>query len=97
MKKEYDFSRGKRGAVAPHSGKTRITIWLDNSTLEWFRKRARQKELGYQTVINMALKDYILDLQHPVARFQDEIHDAIRERVDKAVIERLGKGITKAG
>ncbi|MEK7341265.1 MAG: CopG family transcriptional regulator, partial [Candidatus Binatota bacterium] len=26
MKKEYDFSKGKRGAVIPQVGKTRITI-----------------------------------------------------------------------
>lgn len=30
MKKEYDFSKGKRGAVIKSRGKTRITIHLDN-------------------------------------------------------------------
>jgi hypothetical protein len=29
MRKEYDFSKGKRGAVIPSPGKTRITIMLD--------------------------------------------------------------------
>lgn len=38
MKKEYDFSKGKRGVVvrAP-KGKTRITIRIDDDILEWFR------------------------------------------------------------
>ncbi len=34
MKKEYDFSSGKRGAVAPVlPGKTRVTIPLDDDVL----------------------------------------------------------------
>ncbi len=38
MKAEYDFSQGKRGAIAPiSSGKTRITIRLDDDVLAWFR------------------------------------------------------------
>jgi uncharacterized protein (DUF4415 family) len=38
MKKEYDFGRGRRGAVlgAP-PGKTRITIRIDDDVLQWFR------------------------------------------------------------
>ena len=40
MRKEYDFSRGRRGAVAPAPrGKTRITIRLDDDVLAWFRER----------------------------------------------------------
>ena len=34
MKAEYDFSKAKRGAVAPAApGKTRITIRLDNEVI----------------------------------------------------------------
>ena len=40
MKKQYDFSKGKRGAVAKvPPGKTRITIRLDEDVLEWFRSQ----------------------------------------------------------
>jgi len=59
MRKEYDFSRGKRGAVIPASGKTRITIMLDNDVLEHFRDRADSQGTGYQTMINAALKNAI--------------------------------------
>jgi hypothetical protein len=35
MRNEYDFKRGKRGAILPAStGKTRITIRLDDDILE---------------------------------------------------------------
>ena len=59
MKAEYDFSKGKRGAVLSSKGKTRITIYLDNSILEAFRARAEEVGTGYQTLINDALKTYL--------------------------------------
>ena len=58
MKKEYDFRRGTRGAVVPvPSGKTRITIRLDDDVLAWFRDQVHAAGGGnYQTLINLALK-----------------------------------------
>ena len=56
MRKEYDFSKGKRGAVVPSKGKTRITIMLDNDVLEAFRAQAEAQGIGYQTAINEALR-----------------------------------------
>jgi uncharacterized protein (DUF4415 family) len=55
MKKEYDFSKAKRGAVLPTTGKTRITLYLDNEVLEHFRDLAEKTGRGYQTLINEAL------------------------------------------
>ncbi|MGN6593454.1 MAG: BrnA antitoxin family protein [Terriglobales bacterium] len=61
MKKNYDFSQGKRGPVLPAGkGKTRITIRLDDDLLAWFRDRAeRAGEGGYQVAINAALREHI--------------------------------------
>ncbi|HSU17534.1 BrnA antitoxin family protein [Longimicrobium sp.] len=61
MKDEYDFSRGKRGALDPTPpGKTRITIRLDDEVLEWFRDQVDRAGGGnYQTMINDALRDHI--------------------------------------
>jgi len=56
MRKDYDFSKGKRGAVLPSSGKTRITIMLDAEILEFFRAKAEAAGTGYQTMINSTLK-----------------------------------------
>jgi uncharacterized protein (DUF4415 family) len=43
MKKEYDFSKGKRGAVMKTPpGRTRITIRLDNAVLGWFREQVHR-------------------------------------------------------
>ena len=43
MKAEYNFSRGKRRAVIPTKGKTRITIYIDDAVLEEFRARPLEK------------------------------------------------------
>jgi uncharacterized protein (DUF4415 family) len=58
MKKEYDFSRAKRGPVLKTPpGKTRITIRLDDDILEWFRQQVHETGGGsYQTMINAALR-----------------------------------------
>ena len=60
MKTTYDFSKGKRGAVIPTTGKTRITIHLDDEVLEAFRLQAGEQGKGYQTLINEALRHSIL-------------------------------------
>lgn len=61
MKREYDFSKAKRGAVLKAArGKTRITIRLDNSVLDWFRAQAHKAGGGnYQSMINEALRQHI--------------------------------------
>jgi uncharacterized protein (DUF4415 family) len=56
MRKEYDFSKGKRGAVLPSPGKTRITIMLDDDLIAHFREVADAEGTGYQTLINATLR-----------------------------------------
>ena len=61
MKKEYDFNRGKRGAVIKSPpGKTRITIRIDDDLLQWFRDQVHEAGGGnYQTLINAALREFV--------------------------------------
>ncbi len=63
---EYDFSKGKRGAVIPQKGKTRISIFIDNAILDEFRARAERSGTGYQTMMNDALRKYLAEADHPV-------------------------------
>jgi uncharacterized protein (DUF4415 family) len=66
MKKEYDFSKAKRGAVLPTTGKTRITLYLDNDVLEHFRVVSEKTGRGYQTLINEALKTQVGRAEKPL-------------------------------
>ena len=59
MRKEYDFSKGKRGPVAKTTGKTRITIYLDDDVIAAFREKGDKLGRGYQTLINEALRESI--------------------------------------
>jgi uncharacterized protein (DUF4415 family) len=80
MRAEYDFSKGKRGAVIPMPpGKERITIRLDADILEWFRRQVDEQGGGnYQTMINQALRDYIVGQQIPI---EDLIRRVVREEL----------------
>ena len=66
MRAEYDFSKGKRGAVIPQKGKTRISIFIDNAVLDAFRARAERAGTGYQTMMNEALREYLSASDQPV-------------------------------
>jgi uncharacterized protein (DUF4415 family) len=83
MKKEYNFSKGKRGAVVPApKGKTRITIRIDDDILGWFRSEVDSAGGGsYQTLINNALREYITHQQEPIEVIlrrvvREELHSA---------------------
>ena len=66
MRAEYDFSKGRRGAVIPQRGKTRISIFIDNAVLDGFRARAEKAGTGYQTMMNDALRKYLSETDQPV-------------------------------
>ncbi len=83
MKKEYDFSKGKRGAVVRAlKGKTRITIRIDDDILEWFRGEVEAAGGGsYQTLINNALREYLNQQQQPL---EELLRRVVREELKSA-------------
>ncbi|MBH8555398.1 BrnA antitoxin family protein [Nostocaceae cyanobacterium CENA357] len=85
MEAEYDFSEGKRGAIEPiPTGKTRITIRLDDEVLAWFRDQVNTAGGGnYQTLINDALREYIQQRREPL--------EEVLRRVLREELERIGK------
>ncbi len=85
MKREYDFSKGKRGPVIPpEPGKTRVTIRIDTRVLDHFRRLVHEAGGGnYQTLINDALREYIAG-----SRLETVVREAIRKEL-KAAAEKL--------
>ena len=79
MKKAYDFSKGKRGAVVPATGKTRITIYVDDAVIKRFKTQSEKTGKGYQTLINEALKAYLGLSEPPVT--QELIRKIVREEL----------------
>lgn len=82
MRKSYDFSKAKRGAVvALPKGKTRITIRLDDELLAWFKKQVHAAGGGnYQTLINAALMEHV---QHKREPLEATIRRVVREELRK--------------
>ena len=79
MKAEYDFSKGRRGAVIPQKGKTRISIFIDNSTLAEFRARAEKAGTGYQTMMNEALRAYLSKTEGPLT--EGVLRNVLRQEI----------------
>lgn len=82
MRKEYDFSKARRGPVLPvPPGKTRITIRLDDDVLAWFREQVHAAGGGnYQTLINQALRRFMEQGGEPL--------EAVMRRVVREEIQR---------
>jgi uncharacterized protein (DUF4415 family) len=83
MRKEYDFSKAKRGAVvAAPPGKTRITIRLDTELLEWFKQQVHAAGGGnYQTLINSILREYV---EGEKEQLEATLRRVIREELKRA-------------
>jgi hypothetical protein len=93
MKAEYDFSKGKRGAVIPAKGKTRISIFIDNAILDEFRARAEKAGMGYQTLMNDALRKYLSQDDHPVT--EKVLRNVLREEMPEYVARARARTRTK--
>ena len=89
MKKEYDFSKGKRGAVISSPGKTKITIRIDNATLDWFKTACHKMGSGnYQTMINEALRVFISSKE---SDGEDRMRRVLREELAGYSVRKKAK------
>ena len=60
LKEEYDFSHGVRGRFYRPKKRT-TTIRLDDDLILYFKKKASEKKVGYQTLVNAALREFVKD------------------------------------
>lgn len=87
MKEHYDFSKGKRGRILPPepepSGKVRITIRIDEDIVDAFLKEADEAggAIGYQTLINNALRQHI---EGKAPKFEETLRRILREEIRAA-------------
>jgi uncharacterized protein (DUF4415 family) len=79
MKKEYNFSKGKRGSVISPVGKTRIAIYLDDAILKRFKAQSERTGKGYQTLINDALNSYLGLTEKPLT--EEIVRKIVREEL----------------
>jgi len=56
MRDHYDFTNARRNPYAKLL-KKRVTIRLDEATIEYFKALAEETDIPYQTLINLYLRD----------------------------------------
>lgn len=79
MKKEYDFSKARRGQLKTLKGKTRVTMYLDDSVIESFREKSAKTGKGYQTLMNEALRSTLQ--KQPAALTAEKVREIVREEL----------------
>jgi uncharacterized protein (DUF4415 family) len=100
--RDIDFSRATRGPVIrPEPGKTKISIRLDNTVLEYFRSMVDKAGGGnYQTLINEALLEHVhrrstLDVVRQVVR--EELAPYGGGRGSNSAVHRTGARVARSG
>ena len=58
MLDEYDFTDGVRGRFYQPK-KISTSLRLDDDVILFFKKKASEEKIGYQTLMNMALRAFI--------------------------------------
>jgi predicted DNA binding CopG/RHH family protein len=56
MRKEYDFSKGKKNPYAK-ALKKQITIRIEEPTIDYFKDLADEMGMPYQSLINLYLRE----------------------------------------
>jgi uncharacterized protein (DUF4415 family) len=87
MKNRYDFTNAKRGRILPErpleSGKVKLSIRLDEDVVDYFNAMADKSggQVGYQTLINSALREY---MEGKSPKIEDTLRRILREELRRA-------------
>ena len=94
--RDIDFSTARRGPVVKSEpGKTKISIRLDNTVLQYFRDLVDKAGGGnYQTLINEALLEHVhrhstLDIVRQVVR--EELAPYVPRRAPNTALQRTAR------
>ena len=74
MKKEYDFSKGKKNPYAK-ALKEQITIRLESEVVEYFKQMAEKMGIPYQNLINYYLRDCVASKKEPIIEWKKTGND----------------------
>ena len=64
MREHYDFSKAQRNPYARRL-KQQVTIRLDHGTVRYFKRLAEETGIGYQTLINLYLRECVSTGKRP--------------------------------
>jgi uncharacterized protein (DUF4415 family) len=87
MKKEYDLRKlrvKRRGARIPANAKVMKTVRLDADVLAWLMGEASVRGIGYQTLLNMLLREVMTRGGRPKEDLRSEIRKIVRDEIRRA-------------
>jgi uncharacterized protein (DUF4415 family) len=70
MRKEYDFSKSRKNPYAKQL-KRQITIRLDTSAVDYFKKMGAELGMPYQNLINLYLRDCATQKRRPIIQWPE--------------------------
>src|SRR5438270_824272 len=88
MRKEYDFSKGRRNPYARRL-KRPVTIRIDQSTIKYFQDLAAELEVPYQTLIKLYLRESAArcsDVRRSRRSDKGDVQEAPDHRLDTGLL-----------
>jgi uncharacterized protein (DUF4415 family) len=79
MRKEYDFSQGRKDPYAKQL-KQSVTMRLDRAVLDYFKALAGELDVPYQTLINLYLRDCVISRRRPTMTWRPSRSGAVERR-----------------
>lgn len=85
MRDEYDFSKSRKNPYAKHL-KRQITIRLDATAVDYFKRLAAELGVPYQNLINLFLRDCAARKRRPTIQWPGELpkRPAAERRANRA-------------
>ena len=71
MRREYDFSQSRKNPYAKQF-KRQVTIRLDITAVDYFKKMAKELGMRYQNLINLFLRDCAMQKRRPVIEWSPD-------------------------
>jgi predicted DNA binding CopG/RHH family protein len=79
MRTEYDFSNSRKNPYAKQL-KRQITIRLDATAVDYFKRMAADLGMPYQNLINLYLRDCAVHKRRPTIQWPEETKRASSRR-----------------
>jgi len=69
VRKQYDFTKARKNPYVKKL-KQQVTMRLDKDTVDYFKALAKEKEMPYQTLINLYLADCVKSGRKPLIQWK---------------------------
>ncbi|MBF0298818.1 MAG: CopG family transcriptional regulator [Oligoflexia bacterium] len=87
MKSNYNFSKGKRGALVLKETKRAISVRLDPKAILWLQEKADEYGIGYQSFLNdFLIEQWEKDQVSNISAIEDlQLMEKTIKRLKKAI------------